>query len=159
MAVAIKGIYSTVLKQEIAVAEEEVLIKYYPLCKCPMIESMERTNKTEKVGSMFYMQENKCNSSDDISRTKATTNSKAARAVGSYKDVLQGYGNPQEEVVVDNSTEFNHNLNPICSRKHPAINLDAVSQVTTTTYASQVSTQTPINVITQEQPTQQLATS
>eukprot|EP00957_Ditylum_brightwellii_P211157 15365825-Ditylum_brightwellii.AAC.3 len=86
------------------------------------------------------------------------TNNKAARAVGSYKDILQGYGNPQEEMVVDNSTEFNHNLNPICSRKYPSIDLDTISQVTTTTYATQAPIQTPINAITQEQLTQQLAT-
>eukprot|EP00957_Ditylum_brightwellii_P076774 5835423-Ditylum_brightwellii.AAC.1 len=53
MEVAIKGICSTVLEQEIAVAEEEVLIKDYLLCKCPMIESMERTNKIEETGKHF----------------------------------------------------------------------------------------------------------
>eukprot|EP00957_Ditylum_brightwellii_P136959 10444538-Ditylum_brightwellii.AAC.1 len=61
-------------------------------------------------------------------------------------------------MVVDNSTEFNHNLNPICSIKHPAIDLATVLQVTTTTYATQASIQTSINAITQEQLTQQLAT-
>eukprot|EP00957_Ditylum_brightwellii_P184131 14025500-Ditylum_brightwellii.AAC.1 len=85
------------------------------------------------------------------------TNNKAARAVGLYKDVLQGYGNPKEEMVVDNSADFNHILNPIYSRKCPAIDLDTVSQVTTTTYTSQASTQTPTKAITQEQLTQQRA--
>eukprot|EP00957_Ditylum_brightwellii_P080187 6098981-Ditylum_brightwellii.AAC.1 len=158
-AVVIKGICSTFLEQEIAGADEDIMIRDYLLRKCLMIESMERTNKTEETGKHFFICK-KTNATSVMAFLErelqslyqkvvpsvlkykrmpipCRTNNKAARAVGSYKDVLQGYRNPQEETVTDNSPEFNHNLNPICSRKRQTFVLDPVSQVTTTPYAKQ----------------------
>eukprot|EP00957_Ditylum_brightwellii_P076775 5835423-Ditylum_brightwellii.AAC.2 len=86
------------------------------------------------------------------------TNNKAARAVGFYKGVLQGCGKPQEEMVVGNTTDFNNNINPIHSRKHPAIDLDVVSQETNNSYTSHAAPQPPTNTITRGQLTQQLTT-
>eukprot|EP00957_Ditylum_brightwellii_P211156 15365825-Ditylum_brightwellii.AAC.2 len=52
-AVAIEGIHSTVLEQEITVAEEDIPIKDYLLRKCPMMNLWREQTKQTKWGSNF----------------------------------------------------------------------------------------------------------
>eukprot|EP00957_Ditylum_brightwellii_P211515 15366266-Ditylum_brightwellii.AAC.1 len=149
--VTIKGLRTTVLDQEIDVTEEKVTIKEYLLRKCKQIEPIERTNQMEEAEKYLFI----CKKSDANAVTPFLecklqllyqqvvlsghcfkkmliphcTNNCNVRTVGSYRDMLTGHSNPQEEPDVDNAKQwFNLDANPIQPRKHQAHDPDVQTQ-------------------------------
>eukprot|EP00957_Ditylum_brightwellii_P203457 15334695-Ditylum_brightwellii.AAC.1 len=95
-----------------------------------MLESIERTNKLEETGKYFFIcKKRNATTVTTFLECKLQTlyqevvptgqrfekiptprrsNTKAAWAVGTYKSVLQGDGNPQEDINVDVNAGFDH---------------------------------------------------
>eukprot|EP00957_Ditylum_brightwellii_P162104 12341456-Ditylum_brightwellii.AAC.1 len=87
------------------------------------------------------------------------TNNKAARAVGTYADVLVRLGNIQDEMDTGtNPTDNSLNTNPIRARKCTSVDLDAVAetQMSTAEKQSDNTASTVSNTITEDSLTAQL---
>eukprot|EP00957_Ditylum_brightwellii_P211871 15366704-Ditylum_brightwellii.AAC.1 len=70
MPITIEGLHPTALDHEVTVSDENVTIRDHLLRKTNLIESMERTNKSEETGKYFFLvkKRNTCAATEFLKR-------------------------------------------------------------------------------------------
>jgi hypothetical protein len=136
--ITIERIHPTVANKSITVASKTMSIKEYILQKTQLIESMERTSNSEEKGKWFFIvkKSNTAAASNflnielknlyhrvvpnnlkfDTVPIPRRAKSRAAKAVGSYAEILMGLTNSQDDLT-------GYNTNPIRPRKRAAVDI------------------------------------